>query len=71
MYLTLITLAQCESFNILPTGSCSEYGIHISVDDKILQHMIDSQAEFIMEVTDKTKADIKVAPFVILTVQMY
>ncbi|KAM5533348.1 hypothetical protein V8D89_013022 [Ganoderma adspersum] len=29
------------------------------VDDKILQHMIDSQAEFIMEVTDKTKADIK------------
>ena len=31
-----------------------------SVDDKILQHMIDSQAEFIMEVTDKTKADIKV-----------
>ncbi len=31
-----------------------------SVDDKILQHMVDSQAEFIMEVTDKTKADIKV-----------
>lgn len=30
------------------------------VDDKILQHMIESQAEFIMEVTDKTKADIKV-----------
>ena len=29
------------------------------VDQKILQHMIDSQAEFIMEVTDKTKADIK------------
>ncbi|TFK54088.1 UTP-glucose-1-phosphate uridylyltransferase [Heliocybe sulcata] len=29
------------------------------VDEKILQHMIDSQAEFIMEVTDKTKADIK------------
>ncbi|KAJ3488931.1 hypothetical protein NLI96_g2472 [Meripilus lineatus] len=29
------------------------------VDDKILQHMIESQAEFIMEVTDKTKADIK------------
>ncbi|KZT19064.1 UDPGP-domain-containing protein [Neolentinus lepideus HHB14362 ss-1] len=29
------------------------------VDENILQHMIDSQAEFIMEVTDKTKADIK------------
>ncbi|KAI6169445.1 UTP-glucose-1-phosphate uridylyltransferase [Pisolithus thermaeus] len=29
------------------------------VDEKILQHMIDSQAEFLMEVTDKTKADIK------------
>ncbi|KAI0305751.1 UTP--glucose-1-phosphate uridylyltransferase-domain-containing protein [Multifurca ochricompacta] len=29
------------------------------VDQSILQHMIDSQAEFIMEVTDKTKADIK------------
>ncbi|KAH9942330.1 UTP-glucose-1-phosphate uridylyltransferase [Epithele typhae] len=29
------------------------------VDHQILQHMIDTQAEFIMEVTDKTKADIK------------
>lgn len=29
------------------------------VDERILQHMIDSQAEFIMEVTDKTKADVK------------
>ncbi|KAG6833569.1 hypothetical protein H0H87_005220 [Tephrocybe sp. NHM501043] len=29
------------------------------VDENILQHMIDSQAEFLMEVTDKTKADIK------------
>ncbi|KAJ8463030.1 hypothetical protein ONZ51_g10525 [Trametes cubensis] len=29
------------------------------VDEKILQHMIDSKSEFIMEVTDKTKADIK------------
>ncbi|TFY70986.1 hypothetical protein EVG20_g2007, partial [Dentipellis fragilis] len=29
------------------------------VDQSILQHMIDSQAEFLMEVTDKTKADIK------------
>ncbi|KAI9442205.1 UTP-glucose-1-phosphate uridylyltransferase, partial [Lactarius indigo] len=29
------------------------------VDQRILQHMIDSEAEFIMEVTDKTKADIK------------
>jgi UTP--glucose-1-phosphate uridylyltransferase len=30
-----------------------------SVDEKILQHMIESNAEFLMEVTDKTKADIK------------
>ncbi|KZT04671.1 UTP--glucose-1-phosphate uridylyltransferase [Laetiporus sulphureus 93-53] len=29
------------------------------VDENILQHMVDSQAEFIMEVTDKTKADVK------------
>jgi UTP--glucose-1-phosphate uridylyltransferase len=29
------------------------------VDHAILQHMVDTQAEFIMEVTDKTKADIK------------
>ena len=29
------------------------------MDEKILQHMIDSKSEFIMEVTDKTKADIK------------
>ena len=31
------------------------------VDQKILQHMIDTNAEFIMEVTDKTKADVKVS----------
>ena len=36
-----------------------------SVDERILQHMIDSQAEFLMEVTDKTKADIKVRHFLI------
>lgn len=30
------------------------------VDQRILQHMIDSDAEFLMEVTDKTKADVKV-----------
>ncbi|THH19942.1 hypothetical protein EW146_g1312 [Bondarzewia mesenterica] len=29
------------------------------VDQSILQHMIDTQAEYLMEVTDKTKADIK------------
>jgi hypothetical protein len=34
-----------------------------SVDESILQHMIDSQAEFLMEVTDKTKADIKVRSY--------
>ncbi|KAI0688028.1 UTP-glucose-1-phosphate uridylyltransferase [Cytidiella melzeri] len=29
------------------------------VDESILEHMVESQAEFIMEVTDKTKADVK------------
>ena len=29
------------------------------VDLRILKHMMDSKAEFIMEVTDKTKADVK------------
>lgn len=33
--------------------------IDFSVDEKILQHMIETTAEFLMEVTDKTKADIK------------
>lgn len=33
----------------------------ISVDHNILQHMVDSQSEFLMEVTNKTKADVKVA----------
>lgn len=37
----------------------------ISVDHKILQHMVDSGAEFIMEVTDKTKADVKVCSYAI------
>ena len=36
-----------------------EFVFH-SVDQSILKHMIDTQAEFIMEVTDKTKADVKV-----------
>ena len=36
-----------------------------SVDESILQHMIDSQAEFLMEVTDKTKADIKARHLII------
>ena len=31
-----------------------------SVDERILQHMVDTGAEFLMEVTDKTKADVKV-----------
>lgn len=30
-----------------------------TIDTAILKHMLDSKAEFIMEVTDKTKADIK------------
>ncbi|KAJ5757168.1 uncharacterized protein N7511_007350 [Penicillium nucicola] len=29
------------------------------VDLRILQHMVDSQAEYVMELTDKTKADVK------------
>ena len=37
-----------------------------SVDQAILKHMIDSQAEFIMEVTDKTKADVKVCIYAYL-----
>ena len=32
----------------------------VSVDERILKHMIDTEAEFLMEVTDKTKADVKV-----------
>ena len=42
---------------------CNQTEQQCSVDEKILQHMIDSQSEFIMEVTDKTKADIKVTGF--------
>ena len=30
------------------------------MDENILQHMVDTGAEFLMEVTDKTKADVKV-----------
>jgi UTP--glucose-1-phosphate uridylyltransferase len=30
-----------------------------TVDTTILQHMVETESEFIMEVTDKTKADIK------------
>lgn len=33
--------------------------MHCSVDEMILNHMIETDAEFLMEVTDKTKADIK------------
>ena len=32
----------------------------ISVDERILGHMIETKADFIMEVTDKTRADIQV-----------
>ena len=41
------------------TIPCSRSPMDFSVDEKILQHMIESNAEFLMEVTDKTKADIK------------
>ena len=35
------------------------FDVFPSVDERILQHMIDTKADFIMEVTDKTKADVK------------
>jgi len=35
-----------------------------SVDQSIFQHMIDTQAEFLMEVTDKLKSDVKVSYFI-------
>lgn len=38
----------------------SESNCGISVDQKILQYMVDNNVELLMEVTDKTKADIKV-----------
>lgn len=41
-------------------GSMAHFG-WCSVDQNILQHMIDSEAEFLMEVTNKTKADVKVS----------
>ncbi len=41
------------------------------VDQKILQHMIDTNAEFIMEVTDKTKADVKVHSIVAYSASPY
>ena len=34
--------------------------LYHSVDERILQHMFETGAEFLMEVTDKTKADVKV-----------
>ena len=34
--------------------------LYHSVDERILQHMVETGAEFLMEVTDKTKADVKV-----------
>ena len=37
-----------------------------SVEQNILQHMIESEAEFLMDVTDKTKADVKVCIYAYL-----
>ena len=39
---------------------CIPLTLYHSVDERILQHMVDTGAEFLMEVTDKTKADVKV-----------
>lgn len=33
----------------------------VRVDQKILQHMSNTDADFLMEVTNKTKADVKVS----------
>jgi UTP--glucose-1-phosphate uridylyltransferase len=35
---------------------------------EILQHMVDTGAEFIMEVTDKTKADIKGGTLIVIII---
>lgn len=32
----------------------------VRVDQKILQYMVESSTDFLMEVTNKTKADVKV-----------
>ena len=37
-----------------------KHWFHISVDQVILQHMIETESEFIMEVTHKTKLDVMV-----------
>lgn len=42
-----------------------------SVDPNILQHMIDSQSEFLMEVTDKTIADVKVRLTFLFAIREY
>jgi len=54
--LTILALCQLLAYLDMPTILT----VYSSVDESILQHMIDTQAEFLMEVTDKTKADIKV-----------
>ena len=54
---TRIILAPCKYFRfaclILPIFNI------VRVDQGILQYMVESQSDFIMEVTDKTKADVK------------
>lgn len=34
---------------------------NVRVDQKILQHMVNTSTDFLMEVTNKTKADVKVS----------
>jgi UDP-N-acetylglucosamine pyrophosphorylase len=38
----------------------NHYSFCDRADPKILKYMIDSNAEFLMEVTDRTKSDVKV-----------
>ena len=55
-------LASCLVLSVIETLIATVSNVDnlgATVDSNILQHMMDSQAEFLMEVTDKTKADVK------------
>ena len=44
----------------MPMSLLRTLTLYHSVDERILPHMVETGAEFLMEVTDKTKADVKV-----------
>ena len=52
----MVLLSNASGFNSL---LCVVDNLGATVDTSILRHMIDTKSEFLMEVTDKTKADIK------------